>query len=136
VRLIRVDGESFQHDLVMERAGTRQRQLLNNPDVREAVTELLASVVCFFRDVEGVKRRQGQSLGRNTSPMISTVLLHTSRFNSLRITTEKLQKEASTWNKLRWVFSGKEKSEKLRQELTRFIDKLHELRPNAGIMTR
>jgi hypothetical protein len=120
----------------MERAGTRQRQLLNNPDVREAVTELLASVVCFFRDVEGVKRRQGQSLGRNTSPMISTVLLHTSRFNSLRITTEKLQKEASTWNKLRWVFSGKEKSEKLRQELTRFIDKLHELRPNAGIMTR
>ncbi|KAF8252076.1 hypothetical protein K440DRAFT_491309, partial [Wilcoxina mikolae CBS 423.85] len=84
----------------------RQHKLLNDPEVRDAVTELLAWGVSFFGDVEGVKQRYGRSPGRTTSLMITSAL-----------------------NKLRWALSGKKKSEKLLQELTWFVDKLHELIP-------
>ncbi|KAF8252075.1 hypothetical protein K440DRAFT_636251 [Wilcoxina mikolae CBS 423.85] len=111
----------------------QQHELLKDPEVHEAVCELLAWAVYHFEDSEGLmKQHRG----------LPTIGLHSGRSRSLgvvrpqvlmsdnpRARARRLQKEASVLDKMKWAFSGKGKSEKVLQELRWFVDTLHELVP-------
>jgi len=133
VGLVRVGGSPQQHDSRIQ----QQHKLLQDPAVQGAVCELLAWAVCFFGDAEGVKKRHGVRGSKSTRGFItqsSSTMTSTTRamaFNHIfpRGRAGKMQKDASALSKMKWVFSGKRRSEKLLQELSWFVDKLHELVP-------
>jgi hypothetical protein len=120
--------------LVKGGVSSQQHESLHDLEVRGAVCELLAWAVCFFGYAKGVKKQHGVRgsgfitfLPRSGSSIILSALNYSYR----RERAEKLQKQASAFNKLKWAFSNKRKSGKLLHELTWFVDKLHELVPIA-----
>jgi len=133
VGLVRVGGSPQQHDSRIQ----QQHKLLQDPAVQGAVCELLAWAVCFFRDAEGVKKRHGGRGSGSTRGFItlrsSSIMSNTRAlaFNHIspRDSAGRMQKSASALSKIKWAFLGKRRSEKLLQELSWFVDKLHELVP-------
>jgi hypothetical protein len=122
----------------LARGASQQHELLQDPDVRGAVCELLAWAICFFGDAESVKRRYGVEgggrliaflLGRDRALVLRNSRTPAANNLYLRDIAGNMQKHASMFNKFRWAFLGKRKSDRLLQELTWFIDKLHELVP-------
>jgi len=116
-------------------AGRIPHKLLQDPDVRSAVTELLAGAIEFFGDSVEVEKRHG--IQGSTQGFIT--LLQRSNNNARSETLENpsengrvSQRSASTLRRVRWAFSGRKKSEKLLQELGWFVDKLHEIVPPSG----
>jgi len=114
-------------------------QQLQDPRIQGAVCELLSWAIQLFKDSETFKKR-------HTTTGITTRELSTflpSRSSSGRqisvVTTTAIdsprgraglhQKKASAMMKMRWALSGKRKSEKLLEDLSWFVDKLHELVP-------
>jgi len=130
------DGVSFQqHD-----SRIQQHEILQDLEVRNAVTELLAWAVRYFEDAEGVLKRNTARKrgfitflpGRNALAL-STAGLTVSAFKYPRTRARTFQKEASALGKMKWALSGKRKSEKILQGLSWFVDKLHELVPTSAI---
>jgi hypothetical protein len=90
-------------------------ELLQDPEIREEVRELLSWAVYFFEDSEGIKKRHG------------AVVIGYPRERA-RIQ----QRSASVVTKMWWALSGKRKAEGLLQELGWFVGRLHELVPTSG----
>ncbi|KAF8252070.1 hypothetical protein K440DRAFT_19082 [Wilcoxina mikolae CBS 423.85] len=88
--------------------------------IRDAVCELLTWAIRLFEDSDTVRRRTGYRAllsgreGLQISPVVSG------------------SKKTSAVMKMRWAISGKRKSEKLLQDLSFFVDKLHEFVPISG----
>ncbi|KAF8540113.1 prion-inhibition and propagation-domain-containing protein [Trichophaea hybrida] len=111
----------------------QQHGLLQDPKMRETVCELLAWAVYHFEDSEGLmKPRRGPRtrdllFGRSRALGFAGPQVLIS--NNPRARARKLQREASVFDKMRWTFSGKGKSEKVLQELRWFVDTFHDLVP-------
>jgi len=138
VGLARVGSEtnaefSQQHD-----SRTQQHELLQDSEVRDAVTELLEWAVHYFEDADGILKRNavgGSTFfpGRRSSQVLSATGSTVSVGSYPRARVGKFQKDASAFSKVKWAISGKRKSEKILQELSWFVDKLHELVPTSRI---
>jgi hypothetical protein len=86
--------------------------LLQDPEIREEVRELLAWVVYFFEDSEGIKKRHGAGV-----------------IGYPRERARMLQSNAGIMVKFRWAFSGKAKAKGILEELGWFVGRLYELVP-------
>jgi len=96
--------------LIQGGVSSPQHELLHDPEVRGAVCELLAWVVCFFGDAEGVESRHGVR-GSGYITFLprpgSSIIPRAVNYSYLRERAEKLQKQASAFNKLKWALSRK-----------------------------
>jgi len=143
VGLARLESEVNTESSQRHGSRIQQHELLQDPEVRDAVTELLAWAVRYFDDAEDVLKRNavGGSAGgfiaflpgQRGSKVLSTTGSTVSTFNFPRARAGKFQKDASALSKMKWALSGKRKSEKILQQLSWFVDKLHELLPTSGI---
>lgn len=95
-------------------------QHLQDPQIRIKVSELLNWAIQLFEDSETFKTRHSKDMVVTSStPGQGGSLVATG-------------KKASAMMRIKWVLSGKRKSEKLLQDLSWFVDKLHELVPPSG----
>lgn len=86
--------------------------LLQDPEIREEVRELLAWVVYFFEDSEGIKKRHGAGV-----------------IGYPRERARMLQRSAGMMVKFRRAFSEKAKAKGLLEELAWLVGRLYELVP-------
>jgi predicted DNA-binding protein (UPF0251 family) len=86
--------------------------LLQDPEIREEVRELLTWVVYFFEDSEGIIKRHGAGV-----------------IGYPRERARMLQNSAGIMVKFRWAFSGKAKAKGILEELAWLVGRLHELVP-------
>jgi len=107
-------------------------ELLQDPIVQHEVKKLLEWAIYFFENSEAMREQHRPTRGliaflpgRNAT---TSMALDYPCGNVVM-----LQKKASTIGKVKWVFSGKRKCEKLLHEISWFVDKLHELIPTSGI---
>jgi len=105
--------------------GTSTAPHLHDPRVWKAVNELLTWAIQLFEDSETIKKRHAPTRAlvailpkRNRSQITPTAL-----------TASTGVRGSSTIMKMKWALSGKRSLEKLLQELSWFMDKLHELVP-------
>ncbi|KAF8535520.1 prion-inhibition and propagation-domain-containing protein [Trichophaea hybrida] len=128
--------------------GGEPHERLQNPEVERAVSKLLQQAICYFQDSEVVTVRYGgrgvggparRLIGISGAGLLSSDLetslgfTNTTAIDHPRGRAEKSQKHASTLRKVRWVLSGKAKSEKLAEKLGWFVDKLYALVPISGV---
>jgi len=113
-------------------------QQLQDPRIEDAVCELLTWSVQLFEDSEKVKRRHNSS-GSSTRAFIALLPRRSSTTRQISAMTIdnahenlRIRHKASTMMKIRWAISGKRKSEKLLEDLSYFVNKLHELVPTSG----
>ncbi|KAF8252088.1 hypothetical protein K440DRAFT_636263 [Wilcoxina mikolae CBS 423.85] len=106
-------------------------ELLQDPVVAHEVRKLLEWAIYFFENSEAMTERHRPTRGLITflpARSSSTTALDHSRGSAVI-----LQRKTSMTGKMKWAFLGKKKCEKLLQEISWFVDKLHELVPTSGI---
>jgi len=113
-------------------------QQLQDPRIKDAVCELLTWSIQLFEDSEKVKRRHN-STGSSTRAFVALLPGRSNTAHQISAMPidnpherPRIHHKASAMMKIRWAISGKRKSEKLLEDLSYFVNKLHELVPISG----
>ncbi|KAK7420495.1 hypothetical protein QQX98_002693 [Neonectria punicea] len=113
---------------------------LNNPTTFSAVEQILAGIQLLLSESSRLQGRYGLQPRPSDKPYppiekrvarISRVRMETfvEKFNTLQVRSDETQKSTSASTKIRWVVVDKDKFEKLIQELSHFVSRLHQLFP-------